>query len=380
MNLSSFYRRHASEVAWIFGKGPSLDTFDQASAGSLRICINESVLHVDSPTYFFAHDEVPIKRIAAKFPNSCTAVLEHCRSIFAQQCGLAESQICTYHKLQQNVPTEADLLIDSNSDSLIGVSSTVHSALHFCKLIGASKVVLVGFDGTGGYANCLGLDLPVGGGQHERIKKDTVRLIELLGLESEFACEVQIKGDSIDYQSLYDKLRRNGYHQNENSSHLHKYVPWIFENLKFQNVLDIGCSSGASLELFSQKGVEATGLDVSILAVEEARKSGRNVVHGCATRLPFPDNSFDLVCSADVMEHLSPNDGSLACKEACRVARRNVFMKIAEKEDSTEKWKAIAGHPLHLTTQSIDWWKNQISALGSFVYLQPEVFCIELND
>jgi len=56
---------HAGDAAWIFGKGPSLDGFDFATAGRLRICTNESLVVVPEPTYFFAHDGVPIQRVAA---------------------------------------------------------------------------------------------------------------------------------------------------------------------------------------------------------------------------------------------------------------------------------------------------------------------------
>ncbi len=40
-------------------------------------------------------------------------------------------------------------------NSLYGNSGTVHSAIHFCRLIGVSRITMVGFDGAGGYANCI---------------------------------------------------------------------------------------------------------------------------------------------------------------------------------------------------------------------------------
>jgi hypothetical protein len=73
---------------------------------------------------------------------------------------------------------------------LLGMTGTVHSALHFCRLIGACSVVLVGMDGKGGYAKCLGIDLPRHGGRHGIIiRKDTIRIAERMNLDIRFAAD-----------------------------------------------------------------------------------------------------------------------------------------------------------------------------------------------
>lgn len=84
-------------------------------------------------------------------------------------------------------------------------------------------------------------------------------------------------------------------------------------------ILDVGCGTGANLEMLSQFG-EAEGIDVSREALAFCRQRGlRNVREGEAERLPFPDNSFDLVTGLDVVEHL---DNDLAgLKEMHRVLR-----------------------------------------------------------
>ena len=86
-----------------------------------------------------------------------------------------------------------------------------------------------------------------------------------------------------------------------------------------QKILDVGCGTGANLEMLSQFG-EAEGIDVSREALAFCRQRGlRNVREGEAERLPFPDNSFDLVTGLDVVEHL---DNDLAgLKEMHRVLR-----------------------------------------------------------
>jgi len=86
------------------------------------------------------------------------------------------------------------------------------------------------------------------------------------------------------------------------------------------NILDVGCGTGANLEMLSQFG-EAGGVDISAEALSFCRERGlTNVKQGEAEHLPYADNSFDLVTGLDVVEHL---DNDLAgLQEMRRVLRR----------------------------------------------------------
>ncbi len=187
--------------------------------------------------------------------------------------------------------------------------------------------------------------------------------------------------DAFAYQALYDRLRASGYHEEEDgSSHLATYIPWLKERLNYESVLDIGCSAGGSLPLLGSDGETAYGVDVSAVAVTKGRRLGRNVFQASATALPFSDNEFDLVVSADVFEHLHPDDAEKAASEAIRVARRFVFMKIAHHEDATVKWKELAGHPLHLTTEPLSWWLQFFRPAGEIIWHAQFAFCLRLPD
>jgi SAM-dependent methyltransferase len=86
------------------------------------------------------------------------------------------------------------------------------------------------------------------------------------------------------------------------------------------NILDVGCGTGANLEMLSQFG-EAEGVDISAEALSFCRARGlTNVKQGEAEQLPYADNTFDLVTGLDVVEHL---DNDLAgLQEMRRVLRR----------------------------------------------------------
>jgi len=84
-------------------------------------------------------------------------------------------------------------------------------------------------------------------------------------------------------------------------------------------ILDVGCGTGANLELLAQFG-EASGVDVSSEALAFCRQRGLQSVRlGEAEHLPYDDASFDLVTGLDVVEHLDQDIAGL--REMHRVLR-----------------------------------------------------------
>src|SRR5687767_4787295 len=81
---------------------------------------------------------------------------------------------------------------------------------------------------------------------------------------------------------------------------------------KIQNakILDVGCGTGANLEMLSQFG-EAEGVDVSDDALEFCRLKGLKVQKGLAETLPYSDETFDVTTALDVVEHLDDDIAGL---------------------------------------------------------------------
>jgi SAM-dependent methyltransferase len=84
-------------------------------------------------------------------------------------------------------------------------------------------------------------------------------------------------------------------------------------------ILDVGCGTGANLELLAKYG-KAEGVDVSTEALDFCRARGlENVRQGEAEKLPYADESFDLVTGLDVVEHL--DDDVAGLREMHRVLK-----------------------------------------------------------
>jgi SAM-dependent methyltransferase len=81
-------------------------------------------------------------------------------------------------------------------------------------------------------------------------------------------------------------------------------------------VLDAGCGSGRNMIEFSSLGT-VTGIELSETSVALARRrEAGEIVSGSVLEMPFPDDSFDLAVSLDVIEHL--DDDLTALRELRR--------------------------------------------------------------
>lgn len=87
-------------------------------------------------------------------------------------------------------------------------------------------------------------------------------------------------------------------------------------------VLDIGCGTGAQLAIYQEAGCEVFGIDLSqsMLSIARTKLSDQAVLTtGDATKMPFPDQAFDLVISSLFLHQLDAGVRSVALEEAKRI-------------------------------------------------------------
>src|SRR3989344_2849819 len=76
--------------------------------------------------------------------------------------------------------------------------------------------------------------------------------------------------------------------------------------LKANSILDLGCGEGTRLNLISTRKKVSIGVDISGTAIRMAKKNYPNIkfINADLENIPLENNSFDLVYSAFVLEHL----------------------------------------------------------------------------
>jgi SAM-dependent methyltransferase len=120
------------------------------------------------------------------------------------------------------------------------------------------------------------------------------------------------------------------------SFHASTVEPIFCEVPPGSRVLDVGCNSGEMMKLLRDaKGCDVMGVDVSTNALKLARKKKLKVYNATAEKLPFLDDSFDVVILREVLVHI--HEPVKALKEIRRVLRPKGFLLGSAPHANLEK-------------------------------------------
>lgn len=120
----------------------------------------------------------------------------------------------------------------------------------------------------------------------------------------------------------YERHRHHGYHVFLDESE----VAAVADLVRGRDVLEVGCGTGLILQRLAALARTARGVDLSAGMLAQARARGLDVVQADATRLPFPEASFDVVVSFKVMAHVE--DICAAMAEIARVVRPGGYVAV----------------------------------------------------
>ena len=111
-----------------------------------------------------------------------------------------------------------------------------------------------------------------------------------------------------------------------------------FIKQNYKSMLDVSCGNGSKLEYWKQKGFEVSGTEFDDEKIKLNNEKGIKCkkVDLNEEKLPYEDNSFDVVTLLDVAEHLK--NPEKAVSEVFRVAKKLaiVIVPFGASYDSPE--------------------------------------------
>jgi ubiquinone/menaquinone biosynthesis C-methylase UbiE len=125
------------------------------------------------------------------------------------------------------------------------------------------------------------------------------------------------------HQTVFDSAPQ---HQ-DGASPWHRIVLEYIGPVAGKHILEIACGRGGFASLLASKGAAVFGSDFSGVALKIAQQKAAGegtrriaFAQADAQRLPYPDNSFDIVVSCETIEHLlDPVQGLKEMSRVCRM-------------------------------------------------------------
>lgn len=144
------------------------------------------------------------------------------------------------------------------------------------------------------------------------------------------------------------------------------------------SVLDVGCAKGFMLHDFKElmPHLKIAGMDISEYAIRNAIEDMKpSIKVGNATKLPFPDKSFDLVISINTLHNLPIEDCKKALKEIERVKKNHAFVTVDAWRTEEERVKLMKWNLTALTYMHVNDWEKlfqEVGYTGDYYWFIPE--------
>lgn len=182
-------------------------------------------------------------------------------------------------------------------------------------------------------------------------------------------------------KEYFDGTRKQGYGgYNYNSKF---FTPVVEDMISYYNlskeskILDVGCAKGFMLYDFTRllPGVKIAGIDISDYALDNAIDEVKPFLKKAScNKLPYDDNSFDLVISIATIHNLDIEGVKRSLKEIMRVTKKHAYIKVNAHENEEEriafqKWNVVARTSLYKN----EWIKlfDEVGYTGDYSWFKP---------
>jgi SAM-dependent methyltransferase len=117
-----------------------------------------------------------------------------------------------------------------------------------------------------------------------------------------------------------------------------------------RHVLEYGCGPGSHTPFLAAHGAEVIGIDISEVAVGQARERAAEAEFTATFRvmdaehLEFPDDSFDLICSVAILHHLDLERAFAEIARTLKPSGTAVFMEPLGHNPAINLYRRLTPH------------------------------------
>ena len=182
-------------------------------------------------------------------------------------------------------------------------------------------------------------------------------------------------------KEFFDGDRENGYGgYYYNSRYWEPVVPLLQKHYGLtekSKVLDVGCAKGFLLYDLTRliPGITVAGLDISQYAIDNSKEDVQPFLKvGDAAKLPYENDSFDLVLSINTVHNLNEEGCRRSLLEIERVGRKDKFITVDAYRNKEEKDRMDIWNLTAQTYMSVDEWKvffEDIGYSGDYYWFFP---------
>lgn len=172
---------------------------------------------------------------------------------------------------------------------------------------------------------------------------------------------------------IWSKVYAQKLELSELIDHVYSHKPFLMEiwNGNPQKILEIGVGGGSTSIFLSYLGIETHAIDNDPGVIKRSQennenlKGGLKIKEGDAFKLPYEDDSFDIICHQGFFEHFEDKDIQALLKEQLRVAKQVVFSV------PTKYYLSNALGERLLTKRQWDWIMKDFKVAKSNYYGRP---------
>jgi len=165
----------------------------------------------------------------------------------------------------------------------------------------------------------------------------------------------------MDNTAIYEKFDWGKLQSNDLRDKINLVMEYIPNEVK--TILDVGCGNGVITNELAKR-YEVTGVDRSLAALDYVETEKQ---HASADNIPLPDNSFDMVFSSELLEHLEEDVLKKTIDELKRLNKNYVFITVPNAENPDKlaiqcpRCRYVFNRPNHLRSFNAEDIKNQFS-------------------